>query len=230
MAELAGIGARRVLGQKPCSQYNGSSVRHLQSAAGGCVAGQRSLLVRSPAAAGEVPRGDRQPARNAAAAFAFLGRGRQAGDLGACGFGRRDSCRGRTDPGNAQAFRGLRHCHLHHHQHGPQAGGRSLRPGECFLFPARSQLRRSPLHAPASAKAGGHCRNRVLAQFSADRAPLRCGGRGGECAHFRPFVSALPEVCLSAAPGIAERGSLPGADRGRRTPSCRHRRRARPHP
>ena len=158
--------------------------------------------------------------------LAFLGRGRQAGDLGACGVGWRNSCRGRTHPGNAETFRGLRDCHLHDHQHRPQVGGRALRPGECFLLPARSQFCRSPLHAPASAKAGGDCRNRVLAQLSADRAPLRRGGCGGECAHFRPFVSTLPKICLPAAPRIAERGSLPGADRRRRRAACRHRRRA----
>ena len=107
------------------------------------LAGQRSLLVRSPAAAGEVPRGNRQPARDAAGSVAFPGCGRQAGDLGACGVGRRNSCRGRAHPGNAEAFRGLCDCHLHDHQHGPQVGGRTLRRGECFLLPARSQLCRS---------------------------------------------------------------------------------------
>ena len=83
----------------------------------------------------------------------------------------------------------------------PGSGWRatSLATTNVFYFPLDFGLCITSLSAGAAAEAGDSGGDRVLAELFAAGAGERSAAGGGECAHQRPFVSALPAFGRTAA-------------------------------
>src|SRR6266567_4686388 len=165
----------------------------LQCGARGGPGGRGALVVVADGHHPKIPRGNGRAAGTRAAGATRAGR-EPAGDLAACRFGGRGAGRQppgwRTGPGASRSPGD----DFHHHSHRAGAGPGTLRRGAGVLLPAGPAVGGQGLSECPEARTAHPGGNGVLAQSAPGLLSKGNPGDGGECAHLRSLLAALPNA------------------------------------